>query len=70
MHEDTHLFLNPNDVKGFPFELQLANISPVKNHDAVLLMYVSIKIKTNQPDHNDVIAEFSVYHTEGNKSET
>lgn len=29
----THLFLNPNDVKCFPFELQLANIRPGSNHD-------------------------------------
>lgn len=29
----THLFLNADDVKGFPFELQFANISPAKNND-------------------------------------
>lgn len=31
----THLFLNPDDVKGFPLELQLAYISPAKNHDVI-----------------------------------
>lgn len=37
-----HLFLNPDDVKGFPFELQLANISPAKNHHVVLFIYVYV----------------------------
>ena len=28
----THLFLNPDDVKGFPFKLQLADINPAESH--------------------------------------
>lgn len=43
----THLFLNPNDVKGLPLKLQLANISPAKNHGVALLMHLTNE--TDQP---------------------
>lgn len=44
MCEDTeaHLFLNPNDVKGFPFELQLANIRPARNRQNMLLLIYAL----------------------------
>lgn len=29
-HKSAHLLLNPDDVKGFPLELQLAHISPAR----------------------------------------
>lgn len=57
-----HLLLDPDDVKGFPFKLQLANISPAKSHE-VMTKYIStsswLKIKDN--NISDLTAEFSVY---------
>ncbi len=45
----THLLLDPDDVKGFPFELQLANISPAKNHQVITknIMYI-IRVKNKR----------------------
>lgn len=34
----THLFLNPNDVKGFSFKLQLTDIRPAETHNVMTLI--------------------------------
>lgn len=45
MQEDAHLFLNPDDVKRFPFKLQLADIVPAETHRLKHLNLITVKDK-------------------------
>ncbi|TNN80672.1 hypothetical protein EYF80_009180 [Liparis tanakae] len=50
----THLFLDPDDVKGFPFKLQLANIRPAENHR--IRTNTQTHDKTQNNNHADTVA--------------